>query len=430
MNYVSDRLVLVTGANGFIGQVVVVALQQRGWPVRALMRHPRPCPAEVVTGDMRDGDSLRAALTGVAVVVHLAAAKSDEPDSDDVNVEGARRLVEACQATGCRRLINISTQSAKIARQGTYARTKHAADDIFHASDLDVTTLMPSVVYGDEKSGVFGTVLGFIQKLPVVPVLGNGRWISAPVYVGDVAQAIVACIEHDATIGKRYDIGGPDLIRFDDLIDKLAATVGRRRPKLHIPFGLALLLARVATKLLPNPPITVSNVLGSNQDTDIDITPARRDFGFEPVGLDDGLRRVLGGAQPLTPDRELTQESAMIARYLLGVEPPRELHDRYATAARKVLGDQTDPELIFVRRHPRTLPLVDAAAAWLRPQSAVRQRVFLMTAILEATPLYADFFLRPQPSGVRLVAELAWQSFRAGVKITCGIPVFLVARRG
>ena len=123
---------------------------------------------------MRDECSLRQAVAQVAVVVHLAAAKSDEPDSEDVNVRGAERLMKVCQAAGCDRIINISTQSAEIARKGIYARTKSAAEKIFHNSDLQVTTLRPSVVYGEEESGVFGTVLKFVRRLPVVPVLGDG----------------------------------------------------------------------------------------------------------------------------------------------------------------------------------------------------------------------------------------------------------------
>ncbi len=406
------QTILVTGAGGFIGKVVVNALLQRGWRVKAMMRTTRPCPAEVIIADMRDAGSLRTALTGCTAVVHLAAAKSDEPDSDDVNIEGAKRLVEACRAAGCRRIINMSTQSAKIVRKGAYARTKSAADEIFHASGLDVTTLMPSVVYGDEKTGVFGTVLTFIEKLPVVPVLGDGQWISAPVHVDDVAGAIVACLDHNKTVGKRYDIAGPDQLTFDALIDKLGAGIGKRRPKLHIPVGLALFIANIVAKLLPKPPITVSNVLGSNQNTDIDIEPARRDFGFNPVGLDAGLKRVLDDP-----------EACRLARYLLGVTPSRELQTRYATARAKLLGD--DAEWRFVCRHPWTLPFVDAASSLLRPQSSVRQRIFLMAAVLETTPDYADFFLTtPSP------ATLVWQGLRATAKTAVGIPILALARRG
>jgi len=296
----NHQAILVTGAGGFIGKDVVARLLKRGWPVKAMVRKtsaaafPPHERLQVVVANMKDADSLRAAMNSVAVVVHLAAAKSDEKDSEDVNVGGARRLVAACQAAGCKRVINISTMAVKIPRKGAYARTKNEADKVFQSSGLEVTTLLPNVVYGEDRGGVFGTVLNFIQKLPLVPVLGNGRWILAPVYIGDVSEAIISCIETDITKGRVYDIAGPDQMAFDDFIDRLGSAVNVSRPKLHIPFSIALTAARVATALLSHPPITVSNVLGSNQNVPIDNEPARRDFGFDPLDFDTGLNAAMG----------------------------------------------------------------------------------------------------------------------------------------
>ena len=300
MKWGTDHFVLVTGAGGFIGKDVVAHLLWHGYRVQAMVRqtstmHFQPHERlEVVHADMRDAASLRAAMRSVAMVVHLAAAKSDEMESDDVNVEGAKRLVAACQAAGCRRLINISTLSVKILRKGTYARTKSEAEQVFRSSALEVTTLLPSIVYGEERAGVFGTVMRFVQKLPVVPVLGDGQWVCAPIYIGDVSEAIISCIETDVTRGRSYDLAGPDRMSFDEFIDRLGAALGLRRPKLHIPFGLALAAAQLGTRLVSRCPITVSNVLGSNQDVPIDIEPARRDFGFNPLDFDTGLKAVLG----------------------------------------------------------------------------------------------------------------------------------------
>jgi NADH dehydrogenase len=164
---------------------------------------------------MLDQSSLERAVQGCAAVAHLAAAKAD---GRKVKISRRRSapLGQACVLAGCRRLINISTQSTKIPRMGTYARTKRAADEIFHSSGLDVTSLLPSIVYSETKGGVFGTILQFVQKAPVVVVLGNGKWRSAPVYVGDVSSAVIACLETPLTIGKAYDIGGPEAVRFDD----------------------------------------------------------------------------------------------------------------------------------------------------------------------------------------------------------------------
>jgi len=433
----TDQCILVTGAAGFIGKDVVRRLVEHGWRVKAMSRGAGISfesneLLELVQADMRDERSLRQAVTGVAVVVHLAAAKSDEPDSEDVNVRGAERLVKVCQAEGCGRIINISTQSAEIAQKGIYARTKSAAEKIFHNSGLQVTTLRPSVVYGEEESGVFGTVLKFVRRLPVVPVLGDGRWLSAPVYVGDVSTAIIACIENDNTIGKIYFIGGPECVSFDSLIDRTCFALGVRRPKVHIPFSISLWAARTLVALWPECPITVSNVLGSNQNTEVDIEPARKDFGFDPISLNEGLALVLdvcGAGLPNGSDQRIAADFKLIAGYLIDADPPAELVDRYVAAHSELFGNAVAPEWEFVRRHPRALPYLDAAAGVLARHSLLRKNILLAAAILEASPAYADFFLEEVEGRIRLLGLLAWQGALGVGKLALGAPLLLAARR-
>jgi nucleoside-diphosphate-sugar epimerase len=434
----ADQCILVTGAAGFIGKDVVRRLLKNGWRVKAMSRRAGSTSfefnerLELVRADMRDECSLRQAVAGVAVVVHLAAANSDEPESDDVNVRGAERLVKMCQTEGCGRILNISTQSAEIAQKGKYARTKSAAEKVFHNSGLQVTTLRPSVVYGEEESGVFGAVVTFVRRLPVVPVLGDGCWHSAPVYVGDVSKAIISCIENDNTIGKIYFVGGPEAINFDTLIDRICFALGVRRRKLHIPFGLSLWVARILVSLWPKCPITVSNVLGSNQNTEINIEPARKDFGFDPLPLDEGLALVLSSYEIPSPDNaahSIAADFKLIAGYLIDADPPVELTDRYVAAHRELFGEVVAPEWKFVRRHPRALPYLDAAAGMLARQSLLRKKILLAAAILEASPAYADFFLAEVEGRIRILGLLAWQGALGVGKLALGAPLLLAVRR-
>ena len=126
-------------------------------------------------------------------------------------------------------------------------------------------------------------------------------------------------------------------------------------------------------------------------------------------------------------------ESVLIGRYMLGCEPPRELQERYVAAQRILCNeeDQPDvsPELQFVHRHPWALPFIDAGAGLLQPESVVRKKIFLMTAILEATPAYAEFFLPRREAVPHLLLDLTWQALRGGLKIAVGLPLFLWARR-
>jgi predicted dehydrogenase/nucleoside-diphosphate-sugar epimerase len=232
-------------------------------------------------------------MDGVGAVAHLAGRKSDEPDSVAVNVEGARHLVEACRRRGVRRIVNVSTQSVKLPRRGAYGATKADAEAVLHGSGLDVTTLRPSVVYGPDVTGVFARIRRYVTRLPVVPVIGDGRWRFHPIHVRDVSEAVVACLRHDGSIGRIYDLGGPDEVTLDEFVDAVADLYGLRRRKLHVPVWVGLTAARVLARLTDRPPVTVSNVLGSTQDTGCDSALARAELGVAPAGLAEGLTRML-----------------------------------------------------------------------------------------------------------------------------------------
>ncbi len=407
----------VLGAAGFIGRFVVAELLREGWRVRAFIRQPEENPfcdepgVEVLRGDVRDPAAVVRALAGATAAVNLAGAKSDEPESEAVNVGGARHLVAAARAQGGVRILHFSTQAVKIARPGLYARTKLAADRVFETSGLPVTILRPSIVYGPGRSGVFSTMQRAIERLPLVPVLGDGQWVSAPVHVADVARAVTACLATPATIGRCYDLAGPDSLTLDALLDRIA---GRRVRKLHLPFELALLLARIAVRVLPRAPLSVSNVLGSNQPIPIDLAPARRDFGFHPMSLDEGLRPTI------TIDTLLDAEARSFAHYLLRVEADPGLRQRYAAAVRTRFANAIDGDLTFVRRHRWALPFVDAATAVVRPRSQVRQRLLLMAALLETSPQHAEFFLAPPPPRLALLLGLGARAFSSAAKLLAG----------
>ncbi|UPT73857.1 MAG: NAD-dependent epimerase/dehydratase family protein [Elusimicrobiota bacterium] len=259
--------VLVTGATGYIGRHLCPLLPD----VRALARDAArakrllPAFAEIALGDMTDEASLKAAAKGCGAVVHLAARKSDEPDIAEVNVEGAKRLVAACREAGIKRVINVGSQAARMARRGPYGETKRLSDEILMGAGLEATTLLPSVVYGPDDPGVFGKLARVAAKSPVVPVIGDGRAKYRPVHVEDVCRAIAGCLSAPSTIGKTYSVGGPETVTLEGLIDLVAARAGKRPLKVHLPGPVAMLIASVGASLLDSPPLSRSNVLGAIQ---------------------------------------------------------------------------------------------------------------------------------------------------------------------
>ena len=295
----SKKIILVTGATGFIGRRLAVLLAGK-YAVRCLARDVArartllPAAAELVPGDMTDAASLKAAALGAEAVVHLAALKSDERDIVAVNVGGARNLVAACRAAGVRRVINVGSQAARMARRGDYGDTKALSDEILNAAGLEVTTLLPSVVYGPRDPGVFGKLARVTSAAPFVPVIGDGRARYQPVHVDDVCAVIEGCLREPKTAGKTYSVGGSEAITLEGLVDLIGAEQGKKPIKVHVPGWAALLIARAFALVFDSPPLSRSNVLGAIQSVpDADYAGIFAELGLKPRPLAAGVKDSL-----------------------------------------------------------------------------------------------------------------------------------------
>ncbi len=292
-----NGLILVTGAGGFIGQATVQELLKKNYKVRGLIRNPpsslqkKTSQSEWILGDMREASILEKATEGAKAVIHLAARKSDEKDSYTVNVEGTRKLVEACKKNKVERIVNISTQATLFRPRGVYGETKAEADEILNRSGFKVTTLFLSLVYGPDKKGVFAKIKKQLALLPIIPIIGNGQAVFQPIHVEDVAKIIVACLEKEISTGRTYEVGGPNAVTFEELIETIGTFTHRKKPKIHIPWRLGLLATRALARMLGSSPITVSNVLGLApwNTKSFDIQPVQRDLGITPMDLKKGF---------------------------------------------------------------------------------------------------------------------------------------------
>lgn len=305
--------VLVTGASGFIGQALIRRLAEDGHDVRALARrsetiaaHPRIRP---FVGDMLDAASLDGAAQGMEAIVHLACATgvADQAQVRAVNVGGTRALLDAARRQGVRRFVFVSTISATRRRMGPYGRTKKEGEAMVAHAGLEWVTLRPSLVYASAPAGLFATLAGYLRTLPVVPVIGNGRIELDPIHLDDVAEVIAQCVTRSDVAGRTYDLLGPDRVTFDEFLARLAGELGVRKPVLHIPGGLALMMASALGAFSRRPLVSVDNVLGLTSPAQVDRAPAQRDFPIRWTRLADGLRafgeraRVNGAGAPGAP---------------------------------------------------------------------------------------------------------------------------------
>lgn len=291
--------VAVTGAGGFIGTHFVEAVVKRADTTVAIVRNAiaaerlRAQRATVVVTELDDRRALAAALAGCDAVVHLAGGGStDAATAWAANAESTEHVVGACRRAGIDRLLLASTVSVTRNRLGAYGASKRAAEEQALASELDVTVFRLAFVYGRGTTGVFARLVEVVRRLPVVPVVGSGQLDIGPVYVGDVVDAMLAALDRpDLATGKTYTLAGPPAT-FDEVVEGVLARLGLRKRTIHLPGSLALGIAR-ALAFLPQPPITRDNVLGMTQVADHDSSLARRELGFSPRPLSEGLDLTL-----------------------------------------------------------------------------------------------------------------------------------------
>ena len=293
---------LITGAAGFLGAELARRARERGHHVRAMIRRESrrerlDLPdGQIHIGDMTDPSTFPAAVAGIEGVIHCAATTSegapDEALSRRVNVEGTRLLLEAARGAGARRWVQISSMSAHPGSTSVYGRTKLAADECLRSAPTppDWTILRPSLIYGPGDKGLVDKTIQLMKKLPVIPVIGRGDGRMRPVHVADVAEAALLCLERETALGKTYMIGGADEVTLNDFFRSVARAVGLRRPLVHLPIPICLLLARLFGLFLKKPPITADNVQGVLQLRRVDTGPALEELGYSPLGLEEGLR--------------------------------------------------------------------------------------------------------------------------------------------
>ncbi|NQU42996.1 Gfo/Idh/MocA family oxidoreductase, partial [bacterium] len=310
-------MILVTGASGFLGSAVVRLARARGLRVRAMVRGESSLnllgglPEEFLArADLEDPGSLDLAVQGAEAVIHCAAATPERaPDletSRRINVEGTRALLEACARGGVKRFIQISSQSAHPDNPSVYGRTKLAADGVLkELAGIGWTILKPSIIYGAQAKGIFDKMAEHCRRLPVVPVIGPKSEMR-PVHVDDVAWAALACLEKPGSIGQTYDIGGADVLAFQDFIQAIIHALGKRKPTVPLPIPVALALAHSLSLVMKNPPLTPDNVRGIQTAPHVDISAAQKDLGFRPRFFAQGLRDIWpagGGARVVSEER-------------------------------------------------------------------------------------------------------------------------------
>jgi uncharacterized protein YbjT (DUF2867 family) len=299
-NEMESERIFISGGTGFVGSNLLRALAGRS--LRVLVRDqsratPEPnARIEYVEGDLNRPESLKAAVHGCDIVINLVAIIEEQGETtfDQVIHQGTVNLLEAAKRAGIGRFIFMSALGARHDTKFPYLEAKWQAEQAVTSSGIPWTIFRPSVIFGP-GDGFINTLADLVRKAPIVPVVGSGRSTFQPVAVGDVADCFVRAVDDPETIGETFELGGPDTFTYKQLLDVIAAKLGKRKPKVHIPVGLmkpVVALSKPLPKAL-RPPVTQEQLKMLAIDNCTDNSSTERLIGRRPVRLPEGIDYIL-----------------------------------------------------------------------------------------------------------------------------------------
>jgi NADH dehydrogenase len=318
------RPVAVTGADGFVGRRLVAMLRERGARVRGVVRSSSASAVlrrgghEAALADVREREALRTALTGVRAVIHLVAILRERSGETfaAVNRDGAAHVAAAAREAGVERVVHLSALGAN-PDASRYPRSKWEGEEAVKSAGIPWVIFRPSLFIAPDGGaaaqfadvvrfgpwypfvlmvgarGLFGPLANLV---PLVPVLGRGTYRSMPVALDDVLPAVIAAVDRVDTLGRTYEIGGPDVVTYNDIMETASRVLGLRRRRVHLPPAAARAIVR-AFAVLPNPPITADEAQALYEENLCDNTAALQTFGLRLRPFEAAMREALRGPQ-------------------------------------------------------------------------------------------------------------------------------------
>lgn len=313
--------VLVTGATGFLGRRVVPELQEHRHRVRCLVHTPgrervfAPRSVDIHYGNVRDPDTLAAAMFDVEVVVHLVSIIRQGKGSsyDQVNRQGVANVVAAATGSGVKHFVLISALGAAEDRSYPYLYSKWQGEQEVVNSGLPYTIIQPSIMFGAGDE-FLNNVASLVRVCPIVPVVGSGRNRLQPIAVEDMARCIALAVDREDLKGKTIEVGGPKQVSYNEIVTTVTRALGKQRLRFHVPVWLMYVLTAAVQRILPRAPVTTDQLrmLAIRNVAEPDVV--EKTFGFTPrvlegnidyvrsVGFRDGIDILTGYMPPRIRD--------------------------------------------------------------------------------------------------------------------------------
>ena len=276
--------ILITGCTGFIGKQLVNELSKpeykRKYNITCFAR--KPFRYKYVIGSLEDKNSLDRAIRNMHIVIHLAGEtrSSDRKLNYKINVIGTKNVIEMCRKNKIKKIIYSGTVNSIFKRRGVYGETKRLAESLVKNSGLNYVILKFNMVYGPGDSNLSKTI-NLVKKLPIIPIIGNGKATLQPVCVNDAANAIISSLENNNLKNRIYHIAGSEAFTFNEYIDIISSNLYIKRIKIHIPAFLARFFIMITGRMFEST-LTTELINSITQDKSVDISPAKKDLGFNP----------------------------------------------------------------------------------------------------------------------------------------------------
>lgn len=302
MDRFSPKLVTVFGGSGFVGTSVVQLLAARGYRIRVAVRRPDLAGPATMLGtvgqivpiqaNLRNAASVERAVAGADMVVNLVGLgiESGKQKFAAVNTEGAATVARAAMAAGVKSLVHMSALGVDTAAKvSAYARTKLEGENAVLAAFPEAIILRPSLIFG-QGDGFFNLMGTLARMFPIMPLIsGTSRF--QPVYVGDVAEAIVKALDGTVQTGRIYELGGPEVETHQQLLERILREAGRKRPLLPLSSGIAGMFASILSFLPFKPLITSDQVALLGKDNVVSEAAISENrtlaaFGITPTSMD------------------------------------------------------------------------------------------------------------------------------------------------
>ncbi len=264
------RTITIFGGSGFVGRYIVQKFAERGDAIRVAVRNPIAANSlkplgEVgqitpVQASLLSEKQIQKAVMGADIVINLVGILFEKGNQtfESIHVEGAKRIAKAARDQGVERLLHMSALGADLTSRSVYAKTKAEGEKAVKKHFPEVTIFRPSVIFGAEDA-FFNRFAEMARFFPALPLIGGGVTRFQPIYVVDVAECFCKASLRDASKGELFELGGPAVYTFKEIMEYLLKTIHRKRLLIPMPYSLAKAIGAFA-QFLPKPPLTPDQV--------------------------------------------------------------------------------------------------------------------------------------------------------------------------